>query len=240
MTKIRRKTHQIGPALSGYHQALRQADESLAKEGIDIRADTWRELTLEWFTPCELERDELAKYIAAHESRLGEAWAREVLRLEVFLRVESHSIIVEHYERALRRYPRCALVEIWVAVHLMRHSIDFWRVREMLNYAAGQLPRCAKPQYELGFMNYLLGDFPGALQRFDQAAALLADGDEGGDAELGGRIFYNRGVVRYAMGGDKKQAIADIEHAIRLKPDYAQAKETLCALRGGLARWISW
>jgi tetratricopeptide (TPR) repeat protein len=101
--------------------------------------------------------------------------------------------------------------------------------------AAAELPSFAKPHYELGFMNYLLGNFPGALEQFDQAVALVA----ADDAELGSRIFYNRGLVRVALGGDKQAAIADVEEALRRQPDYAQAKEALRALKGK-ARWVPW
>lgn len=59
----------------------------------------------------------------------------------------------------------------------MRTSGDFWRARQMYSNAAAELPIFAKPHYELGFMNYLLGDFPGALSQFDQAAALVTDDD---------------------------------------------------------------
>jgi tetratricopeptide (TPR) repeat protein len=243
MPKIRRKSHrptrQEPGAVSGgsgYRHGIRQADDVMSKEGVEIRPDNWQQIALEWFTPSELEQSALRGYITAYEGQLGVAWARELVRMEVFLHAQDHAQIVEHYDRAFRAYPRCALVEMWVAGHLMRHSSDFWRARQMYQYAAAELPAFAKPHYELGFMNYLLGDFPGALDEFDQAASLWT----GDDVELGARIFYNRGMVGYAAGGDKTAALADLEKALKLKPDYVQAKEALRAMRGGIARWIPW
>ena len=40
--------------------------------------------------------------------------------------------------------------------------------------AAEELSAYAKPHYELGFMNYLLGDFSGAVEQFNRAVALVA------------------------------------------------------------------
>jgi len=232
--KFKRKTHeQSTPA--GYRQGIRQADEVIAKNDVEIRPDNWQQLALDWFSPHEPDRSELARYIATHQDRLGVAWAREILRLQVFFEAQDYDRIVEHYDRAFRVYSRCALVELWVAGYIMRTSGDFWRARQMYLNAAAELPFFAKPHYELGFMSYLLGDFPGALDQFDQAAARVADDD----VELGSRIFYNRGLVRFALGGDRQAAIADVETALRRKPDYPQAKEALRAFRGKL-RWVPW
>jgi hypothetical protein len=59
------------------------------------------------------------------------------------------------------------------------------------------------------------------------------------DVELGSLIFYNRGLVRIALGGDKPAAVADVEEALRRRPDYAQAKEALRAMKGK-PRWVPW
>ena len=82
-------------------------------------------------------------------------------------------------------------------------------------------------------MSYLLGDFVGALSWFDQAAECVADDD----VEMAARILYNRGIVRYLVEGDKEAAIADVEEALKRKPDYPQAKEALRGLRGKM-RWM--
>ncbi len=179
----------------------------------------------------------MARYIAAHSDRLGVTWAREVLRLQVYLEVQDHAQIVEHYDRAFRAYPRCTLFEVWVAGFIMRTSGDFWRARQMYWNAAAELSTHAKPHYELGFMNYLLGDFSGAVNEFDQAVALV----EADDAELGARIYYNRGLVRFALHGAsaKSDAIADVEEALRRQPNDAQAKDTLRVLKGK-SRWTPW
>ncbi len=242
-SKKRRRTRQrrprqrppAAPTPSEYRRNIRQADEILAKEGVEIRPDNWQQLALDWFTPHELERSELARYIADHGRKLGVPWAREFLRLEVFFQVEDYAQIIAHFDRALARYPRCALVEMWVADHVFRHAGDFWRARQMYRYAMGQLPDHAKPYYELGFMSHLLGDFSGALDWFNQAAERVADDD----VELGARIFYNRGMMRYIVQGDKEAAIADVKEALKRKPDYSLAKGALRSLRGRI-RWMPW
>ena len=236
MSKRKAREHSTkAESRSSYHYWIRQADEIIAKNGAEIRLDNWQQLALDWFTPREPDRSALARYIAAHQTKLGVAWARDLLRLEVFFQVKDDVAVVEHYTRALQAYPRCALIELWVAGHILRQSGDWWRVRQMYLNAAAKLPTFAKPFYELGFMNYLLGDFPGAFDQFNQAVALVTTDD----GELGSRIFYNRGLVRYAIDADKQAAIADVEEALRRKPDYLQAKEALRAFKSR-SRWVPW
>lgn len=234
-SKRKSRDESIPVGSGGYRQGIRHADEVIAKNGAEIRADNWQQLVLDWFAPHEPDRRALADYIATNRDRIDIAWARQVLRLQVFFQAHTSERIVEHYERAFRSYPRCALIEMWVAGYILRTSVDFWRAREMYRHAAAELPSFAKPHYELGFVNYLLGDFPGALEQFNRAVALVA----ADDPELGSRIFYNRGLVRVALGDNKQSAIADVEEALRRKPDYAQAKEALRALKG-TARWVPW
>ena len=223
------------PAAAGYRRGIHQADAVLAHNGVDIRADNWQQLALEWFAPEEPEHSALAAYIAAYADRLGIAWAREVLRLEIFFQAGEHLLIVEHYDKALSRYPRCAVLELWVADMVFRYGGDFWRARRMYCYALENVPEHPKPYYELGFMSYLLGDFPGALDRFNRAAERVREGD----VEVAARVFCNRGIVRYFLDGDKQAAIADVQEALRRKPDYPQAKDALRGLRGK-ARWVPW
>lgn len=222
-------------ASSEYQHNIRQADDILAKEGVEIRLDNWQQLALDWFAPQKPEQGELARYIAEHEHKLGIRWTRELLRLEVFFQVEDYSQIIAHYDQAFSHYPRCALVDMWVADQVFRYAGDFWRARQMHRYVIEHLPGHAKPYYELGFMSYLLGDFPGALDWFNQAAERVADDN----LEVAARILYNRGIVRYLVEGDKEAAIADIEEALKCMPDYPQAKEALRGLRGRL-RWLPW
>ena len=220
---------------SVYQRNIRQADDILAGEGVEIRSDNWQQLALDWFVPNEPERDQLARYIADHEPELGVPWARELLRLEVFFQAGDHAQIIAHYDRAFARYPRCTLVEMWVADQIFRHAGDFWRARQMYRYAVDHLPDHPKPYYELGFMSYLLGDFQGALDWFNQAAERVPDDD----VEMGARVFYNRGMVRFALDGDREAAITDVQEALKRKPDYPQAKEALRGLRGKI-RWVPW
>ena len=72
---------------------------------MEVRADNWQQLALEWFAPEEPEWGELARYIADHERKLGIPWARELLRLEAFFQVEDHVQIITHYDRAFTRIP---------------------------------------------------------------------------------------------------------------------------------------
>jgi tetratricopeptide (TPR) repeat protein len=219
-----------------YRRAVRKADSVLAESGVEIQADTWQAEALDWFTADDRDRQELARYIAAHEGVLGIPWARDLLRLEVFLRAADHEAILAHYDRAMNRYPRCPLVEMWAAEALARHGADWWRARAMLLYAVEQLTDQARPRYELGFQHYLLGDFAGAIGWFDEAAERLTETED----DIGSRVYYNRGLVRHALTGDKKAAVADVKTALRLDPDYAQAKQTLRALRGRVVRWVPW
>ena len=233
--KRRKKPHKsLGNSLP-YRQAVARADQALKMNDGQVRSDNWQELAVEWFARSERDRSELARYIAAYELQLGVSWSREILRLEIFFQVEDSALVIVHYDRALSRYPRCALIEMWVADQLFRDNGDFWRARPMYRYAAAELPNFAKPRYELGFMSYLLGDFATALDWFNQAAARLTD-DE---TELGARTFYNRGLMRYMLKDDRKAAIADIKRALKLMPDYPQAKEALRGLRGKM-RWVPW
>jgi len=233
-----RRPEQRAPATltpAEYRRNIRQADEILVKESVEIRPDNWQQLALDWFSLHEPERGELARYIADHGHKLGLPWAREFLRLQVFLQVEDHAQIVAHFDRALSRYPRCALVEMWVADYVFRHAGDFWRARQMYRHAIDQLPDHTKPYYELGFMSHLLGDFSGALDWFNQAAERVADDD----VEMGARILYNRGMMRYLVQGDREAAIADVREALKRKPDYSLAEEALRSLRGRI-RWVPW
>jgi tetratricopeptide (TPR) repeat protein len=233
--KRRKKSRSRARVAPGYKRNLRQADEILDRNGTQVRPDNWQQLVLEWFAPDEPERSELARYVTAHERQLGVAWARQMLRMEIFLQVEDYEQVMAHYERAFARYPRCTLLEMYVADQIFRRSGDFWRARPMYHYAIAHFPDHPKPYYELGFMSFMLGDFAGALAWFNQAAERVLDYD----VELGARVFYNRGMNRYIVEGNRQTALADIKKALELKPDYAQAKEALRGLRSNV-RWVPW
>lgn len=52
--KSKRKSREPSTlAGSGYRQGIRQADEIIAKHGVEIRADNWQQLALEWFASHE-------------------------------------------------------------------------------------------------------------------------------------------------------------------------------------------
>ncbi|MCP4537531.1 MAG: tetratricopeptide repeat protein [Chloroflexi bacterium] len=236
MNKQKRRKRPRRPSPSSeYRQGIREADKAISRNHIEIRPDNWQEIALDCFASAEPERGELARYIAANEKRLGVPWAREIVRLEVFLQTEEYMQIVDHYDRALSRYPRCALVEMQVADQVFRHAADFWRARRMYHHVIDALPDHPKPYYELGFMSYLLGDYGGALDCYNQAVERLSDDD----VEIGARTFCNRGIVRYFLRGDKAAAIADVQEALKRMPDYPLAKDALSALRGEM-RWITW
>jgi tetratricopeptide (TPR) repeat protein len=207
----------------------------LARNGVEIGDDNWQALVLEWYVPQEPERSMMARYIAEYE--LDADWAREVLRMEVYFQAGDYAQIIEHHKRAFSRYPRCALVEMWVADQVFRYAGDFWRARPMYHYAIAHLPEHPKPYYEMGYMSYVLGDFQGALDWFDQAAERVSDAY----GEVAARVFYNRGIVRYFLDGDKKAVVADMQEALRYKQDYAQAKQALRGLRSWREmRWVPW
>lgn len=220
-----------------YAWAIGQADELLIRNKVEVRPDNWQQLIPDRAAGTGRDREALARYIEAHEDRLGIAWAREMLRQEVFFQVEDHDAIIAHYDRALADYPRCALVEMYVAELIARHGGDWWRARPMLLYAAEHLPNYARPRYELGFLHHLLGDFPGALRWFDEAEALLS----GEDTELeASRLYYNRGMVRLMQTGDRDAAIADLRQALHHDPGYAQARANLRVLQRGEVHWVPW
>jgi tetratricopeptide (TPR) repeat protein len=212
---------------SVYREWIHLADEVIAGQEAEPRPDNWQQLALEWCTSNETERSALASYIATYHKKLGVVWARELLRLEVLLQANDQCAIVTHYKRALRAYPRCALIEAWVAGHILRHDGAIWQAREMCLNAAAELPTLAIPFYELGFIHYLLGDFAGALEHYDQAAMRVT----AEEADQAARIFYNRAMMQLALTNDKQAAIAGIKEALHYKPDYAQAKETLRDLK---------
>lgn len=220
-----------------YRRALRQADNVLARNKVKPQPDNWPDTILDWVTPEEPDRSELARYIEAHQARLGITWARGMLRLEVFFQADDYDAIIVHYDRALSRYPRCSLVEMYVAVPILRYDGDWWRARPMLLYAAEHLPGYTQPGYELGFLHFLLGDLPGALGWFNQAELRLTERDAG---MLASRLFFNRAIVRVMLDGDRKAATADLRQALKHDPDYGQARDILRALRRRKVRWVPW
>ena len=192
MAKRKRKKPRRSPSRpsSPYRRNVRQADELLAQNGVnEIGDDNWQALVLEWCVAAEPDRDTMDRFIARHEEKLGAGWAREMLRLEVFFQVEGYEQVIEHHERALSRYPRCALVELWVADQLFRCAGDFWRARPMYRYAIERLPEHPKPYYEMGYMGYVLGDFPGAFDWFDRAGCLGCRGGSGWCTRFGGFVL---------------------------------------------------
>lgn len=222
------------PPASEYEDGIRKADEILSESNLEPSDDNWRDLVTEEFAFYVSERLQLLEYILDHENVLGPKWAREMLRLEVFLQGNAHELIIAHYDRVLSRYPRCAIVDMWVADHILRCQGDLWRARSMYQYVRERFPQHPKAYYEIGFLNHLLGDLHGALQQFNQAAERVS----GYDDEFIARVFYNRAIVGYALGGDKQDAIADLERALEHKPDYYQAKKMLRSLRGRW--WLPW
>jgi tetratricopeptide (TPR) repeat protein len=222
---------------SDYAWAIGQADEVLARNRVDVRPDNWQQLVVDRAATSERDRGEMVRYVEAYEDRLGIAWAREMLRLEVFFQADDHDAIIAHYDRALAGYPRCALVEMYVAEQIARHGGDWWRARPMLLCAAEHLPDYVLPRYELGFLHYLLGDFPGALRWFAEAESLLTSEDSGLEAS---RLYYNRGMVRLMQTGDRDAAIADLKQALHHDPAYAQARANLRALQRGEVHWVPW
>jgi tetratricopeptide (TPR) repeat protein len=217
-----------------YEDDIRRADEILSENDLEPRDDNWKALVIEVVADSSPERSQLSAYILEHENTLGATWAREVLRLEVFLRAQAHEQIIAHYDYALSRYPRCAVVDLWVASYIFRHQGDFWRARSMYRYVQEKIPQHPRTYYEIGFMHHLLGDLPGALREFNRAAERMS----GYGDELAARVLYNRAVIRYALEGEKDDAIADLERALEHQPDYHPAQAMLRDLQGRW--WLPW
>jgi tetratricopeptide (TPR) repeat protein len=146
----------------------------------------------------------------------------------VMYQTHDYGRILQHYDRALSNYPRCALVEIWVAHQVVRRLGDFWRARQICRRAIELAPDLPHAYADMGFVHFLLGDFPGALSWFDQATHRATEAD----AELAARTYYNRGVARYYLDRDRSGAIADMQEAVRHNPDDAEAAQMLQQLRG--------
>jgi tetratricopeptide (TPR) repeat protein len=228
--KRKKKTNRKGQPRStsaAYRDGLRQVDQALAAQGIRPTSDNWQEVVLEWVVPEGRDRDEMRHYVTSYASQLGVPWAREMLRMEVLFQVEDDLQAVEHFKRALSRYPPCPLLEIWIAGTMIRYAGDLWGARRILLHALDNLPDRARPHYEMGYLDYLLGDLRGALVHYDRAISLVTD-DE---AEVGARILYNRAVVRYQLDGDRKATMADLKQALKLYPGYTQARQVLRGLR---------
>lgn len=225
-SSAQRHSHHPTLSTSEYKDGVRQADEILRENDLIPPDENWQETVLHWFVTEDIERKALAAYMTEHQEALGAAWAREMLRMEIFFQVDDHVIIVAHYDRTLSQYPRCIVLDMWVADHIFRHQGDFWRARPMYQDVQEHLPQHPKPYYELGFMNHLLGDLPSALEQFNRAAERI----DGYNDELAARVFYNRGVTRYALEKDRKGAIADLKKALEYKPNYPQAKKLLRGL----------
>ena len=138
MSKRRRKSRRsTRSASSEYRSGIAEADRILREKQIVIAEHNWQQVTVETLTlPDSPDRVELTRYIAAHADQLGVAWAREMVRLEIFFQVDDHAQVVAHYDRALARYPRCAVIEIWVADQVFHHLGDFWRARDCLLYTS--------------------------------------------------------------------------------------------------------
>jgi tetratricopeptide (TPR) repeat protein len=210
----------------------------LGRNGIEPSPFNWRELVLDWFTATEPGRTAMTRYIDAHAPELGVEWTREMLRLEVFFQAQNNLQIVEHYYRALTDYPPCPYLETEVAGPLIRYGGDLWTARVLLRHAIDHLPDHPKPYYDMGYLSHLLGDVPGALDWYNRGLPLF--GEE--EPEMKARLLYNRSIVRYHLDGDRDAAIADLERALELYPDYLQARHTLDALRGesGEVRLLPW
>jgi tetratricopeptide (TPR) repeat protein len=221
-----------------YEFYLDQADAVLARNNIVPLPTNWRALVLDWFPADEQAREAMARYIDAHEAELGFDWAREMLRLELFFQAQDDIQVVEHYHRALAGYPPCPYLELEVAGPMIRYGGDLWTARVLLWNAIEHFPNRPKPYYDMGYLSHLLGDVPGALEWYNRGISLVPK-DEG---EMAARLRYNRSIVRYHLDGDRDAAIADLERALELYPDYLQARQVLGAFqdKSGEVRLLPW
>ncbi len=217
-----------GRASATYREGLREANRILHEHYTLPDQDSWQEIALETWTPAGTpDREAFNHYITKYADQLGIAWANAVLKLDIFLQAKDSACVVEHYDRAFQRYPRCALIEIWVTDHIFYHLGDFWRAREMYVYQADTLPTHPKPRYELGFLHHIIGDHEESLRWFNEAVPLL----EGQEHNFQAQVYFNRGLIRYMLHSHDKHALADIRQALKLRPDYAEAQQVLKAIK---------
>jgi hypothetical protein len=92
--KVKGKAGAPRTPAADYRQDIHQADEVIAQTGAEIRPDNWQELAVAWFARQEPDRSEFTRFIAAHQDRLGVAWARDILRLQAFFEAKARRQIV--------------------------------------------------------------------------------------------------------------------------------------------------
>jgi tetratricopeptide (TPR) repeat protein len=205
-----------------------QADALLARNDIVPLLTNWRALVLDWFPADEQARKAMTRYMDAHEAELGFAWAREMLRMECFFQAQDDIQVVEHYDRALADYPPCPYLELEVSGPMIRYGGDLWTARVLLWNALEHFPDRPQPYYDMGYLSHLLGDVPGALEWYNRGVSPVTDEEP----EVTARLLYNRSIVRYHLDGDQDAAVADLEWATDMYPDYPQTRQTLDAFRG--------
>jgi len=91
------------------------------------------------------------------------------------------------------------------------------------NQAIIAAPNAAKPLQDLGLALAMMGRYPEAILNLERAV-LLGPADPGGQLNL---------AVAYAEAGRIADARARAQEALRLKPDYAKARQFLAALPRG-------
>ncbi|PYR92562.1 MAG: hypothetical protein DMF84_13775 [Acidobacteria bacterium] len=91
------------------------------------------------------------------------------------------------------------------------------------NQAIIAAPNAAKPLQDLGLALAMMGRYPEAILNLERAV-LLDPADPGGQLNL---------AVAYAEAGRIADARARAQEALRLKPDYAKARQFLAALPRG-------
>ena len=84
-SRLHRHSRSGSPPASEYEDSIRKTDEILSEGDLEPSDDRWRDLVIENFAVRASEQLQLMEYTLDHDNVLGPEWAREMLRLEVFL-----------------------------------------------------------------------------------------------------------------------------------------------------------
>lgn len=132
--------------------------------------------------------------------------------------------IVPSYLVAHRKLARATQLrdDTPAAVELLRKAIDLW-------------PEDLQARLEMAEMLYALRDYRGALDQIDQALHYNAEIPAGQRAQ----VAFHRGLIFLRGLGDEGRALYNMEKAIALDPEHAQAAAIRAAIRELRARDVT-
>jgi tetratricopeptide (TPR) repeat protein len=127
---------------------------------------------------------------------------------------------VELSEEAISLFPDQASVYYWLCSHAYTAIGDFTSAVEMLNELLARWPDDDAAYYQRGLLLDRQGDLKGAVSDYSQAICIAPTAV----------ALNNRGVARYKLG-EIAAAIADLEAALKIQPDYHTARDNLIMAR---------